>query len=162
MASACWPRSIGRKASHHDTAEQQKRCPLLCTWLCVLGDIHVLSHCPHSFSVSFIFLCLQLSVPNTCPPRCFISHGHDVPLPRAPCLSLFSRLILRYPLRGSFPQENPLKPQPEPSVPPACSQQHQAERTNGALRFPWLHPRQTSLMDHHMILRTGLSWNCLP
>lgn len=58
--------------------------------------------------------------------------------------------------RGVPSPRNPSEPWPGLRVPFVSSQQHLAEKTNGVLRLPWLHPWQTSLMDHDAVIQRTL------
>lgn len=58
--------------------------------------------------------------------------------------------------RGVPSTRNPSEPWPGLRFPSASFQQPPAEKTNGVLPLPWLHPWQTSLMDHDVVIQRTL------
>lgn len=98
----------------------------------------------------------ELLIPTSPTPQCFISHVHVVFSPRVPCLSFVSRLILQTSTGGVPSPRNPSEPWPGLRSPSASFQQCPAEKTSGVLLLPWLHPWQTSLMDHNAVIQRTL------
>lgn len=122
----------------------------------IRGAIHMLTRCLFfCFSFYLSGSRCELLIP-TFPPLCFISHAHVVFSPRVPCLSFFSRLILQTSTGGVPSPRNPSEPWPGLRSPSASSQQCPAEKTSGVLLLPWLHPWQTSLMDHDAVIQRTL------
>lgn len=121
----------------------------------IRGAIHMLTRCLF-FSFYLSGSRCELLIPTSPTPQCFISHVHVVFSPRVPCLSFFSRLILQTSTGGVPSPRNPSEPWPGLRSPSASFQQCPAEKTSGVLLLPWLHPWQTSLMDHNAVIQRTL------